>query len=61
MKKRSSREIITQIPTFHNTNSSIQNLSSIFKCSRCNKYNTVFQQNIQNCLFCGNPNYIKKK
>ncbi len=61
MKKRSLREIRNQLPTFHNNNSSIQELSSVFICSKCNKYNTIFQQNIQNCLFCGNPNYIKRK
>ena len=38
-------------------------LPNIFKCSKCKHNNTiVFQQGItvQNCLFCGNPNCIKK-
>jgi hypothetical protein len=26
-----------------------------------NKYNSIIQPLIQNCLFCGNPNYVKVK
>lgn len=61
MKKSSQREINTKIPTFHNANSSIQTLSNVFKCSKCNKYNTILCNISQNCLFCNNPNYVKKK
>ena len=47
----------------------------ILKCSKCRKYNTIFNTNninntnntnntnnnqkYMNCSFCGNPNYIK--
>lgn len=61
MKKISSREMMRSIPTFHSSNSSIGDLITVFKCNKCNKYNSIFEQNIQLCLFCGNPNYIKKK
>jgi hypothetical protein len=43
---------------------------SILHCSKCRKYNTIVNDNTNNsnnsntkymnCLFCGNPNYIKK-
>ncbi len=35
--------------------------NNIYKCRKCNKYNTIyiFTNIYQNCLFCGNPNYIK--
>jgi hypothetical protein len=36
---------------------------NIFKCSRCKHNNTIQPKAgiiYQNCLFCGNPNYIKK-
>ena len=43
----------------------------ILKCTKCRKYNTIFNntntsntnsnnnQKYMNCCFCGNPNYIK--
>jgi hypothetical protein len=42
----------------------------ILKCTKCRKYNTIFNTNnknntnntnqkYMNCSFCGNPNYIK--
>jgi hypothetical protein len=38
----------------------------ILQCTKCRKYNTVLNNNsnntntkYMNCLFCGNPNYIK--
>jgi hypothetical protein len=62
MKKRSQREIERKIPTEHNTNSCIKNLSTVFICNKCNKYNTILTcQQFQNCLYCNNPNYIKIK
>ena len=60
MKKRPDRQINTTIPNQHINNISISNLINIFKCSRCNKYNNVIQPPVQNCLFCGNPNYVIK-
>jgi hypothetical protein len=50
---------------------SISYLTEIFQCSKCKKKNTILSstkneerklnyQNYQNCMFCGNPNYIKK-
>jgi tRNA G26 N,N-dimethylase Trm1 len=61
MKKRSTRQILTTISNPHLTNTTIESLTNIFKCSRCNKYNNIMQPLIQNCLFCGNPNYVKVK
>jgi uncharacterized protein (UPF0297 family) len=43
--------------------SKIHMLSTVFKCSKCkhnNTINKVLGVICQNCLFCGNPNYIKK-
>lgn len=38
--------------------------NNIYLCSKCNKYNTIIEDNnklkFQLCLFCGNPNYINK-
>jgi len=52
---------------FKNTNNWHLGLNDgIYKCSRCNKLNTIIktktnEANIfQLCLFCGNPNYIYK-
>ena len=46
---------------------SISYLSEIFQCSKCKKRNNVtsYLKNeerkpaFQNCMYCGNPNYIK--
>ena len=38
---------------------SITYLSEIFQCSKCKKRNTIIQKQYQNCIYCGNPNYIK--
>ena len=44
------------------TNKSINSLSHINKCTKCLKFNPSSQRpvlnNIQNCLYCGNPFYI---
>jgi hypothetical protein len=61
MKKKPTRQIQTTISNPHLTNTTIESLNNIFKCSRCNKYNNIMQPLIQNCLFCGNPNYVKVK
>jgi hypothetical protein len=39
----------------------IYKLSNIFKCNKCKKNNSIINDKLvfQNCLFCGNPNYIK--
>ncbi len=46
------------------TNKSINDLGYVTKCSRCLKLNPTLyspaHNNIQNCLFCGNPFYIIK-
>ena len=60
MKKKPSRQINNIIPTQHINNVSISSLTNIFKCGKCNKYNNVVQSPVQNCLFCGNPNYVIK-
>jgi len=59
MKKKPTRQIITTISNQHINNTTIESLSTIFKCTRCNSYNNVIQPPIQNCIFCGNPNYVK--
>jgi hypothetical protein len=42
--------------------------NSVFQCIKCRKYNAINYTNsentlvkYQNCQFCSNPNYIKKK
>ena len=51
------------------TNKSINSLAHINKCPKCLKFNPSLQRpvlkegylelnNIQNCLYCGNPFYI---
>jgi hypothetical protein len=46
------------------TNKTINNLPHIITCSKCRKLNPVMQSpainNIQLCLYCGNPCYIIK-
>jgi hypothetical protein len=60
MKKKSTREINNTISNQHITNISISKLINVFKCNRCNKYNNIIQPLVQNCIFCGNPNYVIK-
>ena len=41
---------------------SICHLSTIFKCGKCKRNNSIIPNNAnisQNCIFCGMPNYIK--
>jgi hypothetical protein len=57
-KNDKRKQIMYQKTEFNN--SSICQLSNIFRCNRCKKNNTI-QTNtnvFQLCLFCGNPNYI---
>ena len=46
------------------TNKSVNSLAHINKCSKCLKFNPILQSpainNIQMCLYCGNPFYIIK-
>ena len=46
------------------TNKSVNSLAHINKCSKCLKLNPILQSpainNIQMCLYCGNPFYIIK-
>lgn len=61
MEKNKRNEMLYQKTEFNK--SLICMLSTIFKCSKCKRNNTIqLQENMvsQNCLFCGNPNYIKK-
>lgn len=41
-------------------NHKICQLNSIFKCCKCKKNNTILINPIQQCMFCGTPNYTKK-
>lgn len=37
-------------------------LPGIFKCCKCKKNNNIMTTtNVQNCLFCGMPNLIKRE
>lgn len=39
----------------------LRNNPIIFSCTKCKKYNSILTNNIfTNCVYCGNPNYIKK-
>ena len=46
------------------TNKNINTLSHVNTCSKCLKLNPCLQSpalnNIQNCMYCGNPFYIIK-
>ena len=60
MEKNRRKQIIYQKTDLnHNL---ICQLPSIFKCSKCKKYNNIICNNIkaQLCLFCGNPNFVNK-
>ena len=51
---------LKQLSKFNNAN--LNNLTQIFQCSKCKKYNSITSQveiKVQNCYFCNNPNYIK--
>jgi len=60
-KNDKRKEIIYQKTDFNNH--LICQLPNIFKCCKCKKNNTIFIINnfFQNCIFCGTPNYIKKR
>jgi hypothetical protein len=60
MKKKSTRQIKNIIPNQHINNITISRLNTIFVCSKCNKYNNIIQPPVQNCIFCGNPNYVSR-
>ena len=52
------KQMIYQKTEFNN--SLICQLCSIFKCIKCKKNNNILIEKeikIQNCLFCGTPNY----
>jgi hypothetical protein len=58
----------TQIQNKNQDNFSLGLFNSVFQCIKCRKYNIIhFNENItlypktQNCMFCSNPNYIRKK
>ena len=55
------KQIIYQKTDFNQ--SYICMLNTVFKCSKCKKNNTIIKNSnsikSQNCLFCGNPNYIE--
>ena len=62
----SNRKEINQKTEFNNW--SISYLTQIFQCTKCKKRNTILSSvkneerkiDFQNCMYCGNPNYIKK-
>ena len=62
MNTEQKKQILYQKTEFNN--SKICMFPNIFKCSKCKQNNTTNNKDgviYQNCLFCGNPNYIKKK
>lgn len=62
MEINKNKQLIYQKNEFNR--SLICMLPNIFKCSKCRHNNTIqFQSTLisQKCLFCGNPNYIRKK
>jgi transcription elongation factor Elf1 len=51
-----NRKQLQQKTEFNNW--SISMLSTIFRCSKCKKNNTILKNTkSQKCIFCGNPNY----
>lgn len=58
MDNNSRHQILYQKTDFNSHK--ICQLNSIFKCCKCKKNNTTEGTlTIQNCLFCGTPNYTK--
>jgi len=56
------KQMVYQKTEFNN--SRICQLPSIFKCIKCKKNNSILIEKeikIQNCLFCGIPNFIPIK
>ena len=56
------KQIVYQKTEFNNH--LICQFSNIFKCSKCKKNNHIYPNTSsisQNCLFCGNPNYIQRE
>jgi len=50
-EKRCNNHLICHFPT-------------IFKCCKCKRNNNIMENNVttsQCCLFCGNPNYVKRE
>ena len=61
-KNDKRKELLYQKTDFNNH--LICQLSTIFKCCKCKRNNTIIENNIklsQHCLFCGTPNYVKKR
>ena len=53
------KQILYQKTEFNNYK--ICQMTNIFKCCKCKKNNTIIEKReIQNCLFCGMPNFCKK-
>ena len=63
MEKYNKRTQIVYNKTDFN-NHLICQFPCIFKCSKCKKNNSIcvsIEILSQNCMFCGNPNYIKRE
>lgn len=59
IREKQRLQILYQKTEFNNHK--ICQLTGIFKCCKCKKNNSTINNNlIQNCLFCGTPNYAKK-
>jgi hypothetical protein len=61
IKNDKRKQILYEKTDFNNHN--ICQLSTVIKCCKCKKNNSVitFNSLIQNCIFCGTPNYVNKK
>jgi hypothetical protein len=62
MENDKRKQILYQKTDFNNHK--ICQLNNIFKCSKCKRNNSCIILNnplVQPCLFCGNPNYVKRE
>ena len=62
MENDKRKQILYQKTEFNNHK--ICQLPNIFKCSKCKRNNSCdlrIHAQAQLCLFCGNPNYVKRE
>lgn len=62
MENDKRKQILYQKTDFNNHK--ICQLNNIFKCCKCKRNNSSDSKNkslVLLCLFCGNPNYVKRE
>ena len=62
MENNKRKQMLYQKTDFNNH--LICQLPNVFKCCKCKRNNTTVILNksaVQHCLFCGNPNHVKRE